>query len=303
MRRPVIIGLVLSLTSAASPDVSLAADQSPASSSPTRVGPSARDYRDAVEHPDDDDVFARLLSRLPTFEVRQDGALRRYYIWEGDLPLSRTEIRAILYARSTGGTKVAADAELTVHTVGGVEQFWATDNRKLTYAVDRASFGGDERLYRLAVASMRQAAADWVGACTTCRLRIDHVEAQDAAPRPDQVTFVVAFDNKPQSGLIGLAFFPNDPPGKRRLYLFPNYRTTSYDKVGVLRHELGHVLGYRHEQVRGVSGCEGEGNDWRAITPYDSQSAMHYYCGDGGTLTMQLTALDRSGHSKLYGNR
>ena len=43
------------------------------------------------------------------------------------------------------------------------------------------------------------------------------------------------------------------------------------------RHELGHILGFRHEHIRSEanSSCD-EGGAFRAVTDYDQASVMHY---------------------------
>ena len=50
---------------------------------------------------------------------------------------------------------------------------------------------------------------------------------------------------------IAAAFFPTYPPLRRRVLIDPSYFADdlSFDRVGVLRHELGHVLGFRHEHI------------------------------------------------------
>src|SRR5258705_182690 len=51
---------------------------------------------------------------------------------------------------------------------------------------------------------------------------------------------------------IAAAFSPNDPISRRRVVIDPSYFAAqpSFDPIGVLRHELGHVLGFRHEHIR-----------------------------------------------------
>ena len=78
----------------------------------------------------------------------------------------------------------------------------------------------------------------------------------------------------------------------------PNVRT-----VGVFRHELGHILGLRHEHIRAEAGgvCT-EGTSFRALTPYDSSSVMHYpWCNGVTTTDLSITASDTSGARQLYG--
>lgn len=74
----------------------------------------------------------------------------------------------------------------------------------------------------------------------------------------------------------------------------------SFDKTGVLRHELGHVLGYRHEHIGNVPGCNTEGVSWERLTPYTPNSVMHYFCGGAGSFDLSLRDLDKAGHRCLY---
>nr|WP_310523741.1 hypothetical protein [Polymorphobacter sp.] len=285
--RPLLAAVALAALGGAAPDA--AAPQ-------PRL--TAADYRAVFAAPGDDAVFEDFLAKLPTLSVIQQGATRRYYILEGDLPLSRDAVRAMLYAKSQAEQPVNPTAELVVLQVGGIDQFWPTGKRALTYAVERASFP-DAATYQVALAGVRDAATAWTSACPACGLSLTHAVAQDAAPDENAVTFIVTYLPE-DSGLLALAFFPNDPVHKRRLYIFPAWSTTTVDRTGILRHELGHVLGYRHEHIRGIAGCENESGEWRPLTPYDKKSVMHYLCGNAGDAKLRLTQSDIAGHRQLY---
>ena len=73
---------------------------------------------------------------------------------------------------------------------------------------------------------------------------------------------------------------------------------------GVLRHELGHTLGLRHEHVRNpnVNARCFEGTRWRGVTAYDTNSMMHYKSCPGSTNSGDLvvTSLDAAGLAELY---
>ena len=246
-------------------------------------------YRSALETPDSAERVDAWLASLP----RIDG----YYVVEGDLKMTEEQLRASL--RQEHRAPREPSAELSVNLANGVPTWWKTpEARRLSYAVDRRSFP-DVPSHAEVVAAMGKATRDWEEACPECGIRFTHVAAADEAPSPEAVTFVVRYQDA-DSSYVATAFFPNDPPLARTLDLYPGFFRTSYDRVGVLRHELGHVLGYRHAHL-GVPGCIPEGGEWLALTPYDSRSVMHYLCGGGGDPELVITDLDREGHRKLYG--
>ena len=173
-------------------------------------------------------------------------------------------------------------------------------DRVLTYAIDRQSFG--EQRYQTIVDHFLQGSNQWMALCKECGIQFVHQADADAHP-DGETNFVVKYDTKLPKGTIALSFFPSDPLKRRVVRVGPAYFTNqTYDLFGVFRHELGHVLGYRHEHIRN-SGCalDAGGNQWIAITPYDSHSVMHYPCGGGGSTDFQFSDLDISGHLIVYG--
>lgn len=258
-------------------------------------------FEDALANLEDTDALGAYLATLPRFGDD--------YLIDGDLRMTAREIRLLLFAVADSQSDGAGQGhnkqpELIVDK-GGI---WPKGQRDLTYAIDRASLG--ETRYARVVKAMENAAATWVAACQPCDLTITHVAEEDAAPDPDAVTFVVSLV---EMDAAGLAFYPTDPPAERGLFLSPDIFEPDYvyDFEGIFRHEIGHVLGYRHEHARSPAlGCliltrKQERNSWEAIPGFDDvdiASAMHYPCAGMGTKTFELTDLDRAAHKVMYGD-
>ncbi|HZI14477.1 MAG TPA: FG-GAP-like repeat-containing protein [Myxococcus sp.] len=191
---------------------------------------------------------------------------------------------------------------LVVHQSGGVDVAWAgTDRTRLTYCVSQGGFGS---AYGTVVQAMAQAANAWEAVAP---VDFHHMAAQDG--NCNELNHNVVFSVEYTSGQLytASAFFPNFPRSDRRLMVDLYNATHSAPKTltGILRHELGHALGFRHEHTRPESGCI-ENYNWRALTPYDSASVMHYpgyqaNCGGTNTGDYVLTQWDRVGASALYG--
>jgi len=221
------------------------------------------------------------------------------YVLEGDLLMTEQQVRAYVVGKSQAQAPAISSGELLVNIHNGTQDFYKDmTKRNLTYAVDKSSFANPSE-YAKVVNNMRLAGQRWQNLCATCGVRFTYLSQHDASPTHDKVNFIVRFHNV-NGAYIAAAFFPNYAPTRRYVNIDPSYFTTSFDKVGVLRHELGHTLGYRHEHIQDIPGCFREDNNWMPLTPYDPKSVMHYFCGGAGSLTLDITQLDRAGHRRLY---
>ncbi|MEL6548016.1 MAG: pre-peptidase C-terminal domain-containing protein, partial [Myxococcota bacterium] len=118
----------------------------------------------------------------------------------------------------------------------------------------------------------------------------------------------VLFDVRPIDSFgqyLARAFFPNASRTARNILVDGSTFDVSepLTLTGILRHELGHVLGFRHEHTRPEAGTCFEDNNWRDLTPYDSNSVMHYpQCNGTGDFSLEITGLDAQGVVALYGS-
>jgi hypothetical protein len=147
---------------------------------------------------------------------------------------------------------------------------------------------------------MDSAAADWR---SSANINLVHDGSQDGACDAGNPNVTFDVGRVCSGAFLARSFFPSSPRSSRNILI----DCTSFDVItpftltGVLRHEIGHTIGFRHEHTRPESGTCFEDNNWRALTAYDSSSVMHYpQCNgtNGGDLV--LTGLDRAGASSVY---
>jgi len=229
------------------------------------------------------------------------------WIMNGDELVETEEGLHALYDRYLWSVSEAEDREAGIGTVEqpsivnqvqGRDDKWSSSQaQNLTYCVSSSSFGSR---YAAVVSAMNNATAAWEGAG---RLNFVHVSAQDGNcnSRNNNVLFNVRQVSTSQ--YLARAFFPSSSRrGREILISVSSFGNISpWTLTGVLRHELGHTIGLRHEHTRPESGVCFEDNNWRALTAYDAKSVMHYpQCNGTQTGDLTLTTLDRQGASSLY---
>jgi len=190
------------------------------------------------------------------------------------------------------------EESLIVNLVSGRDDKWGSSQQNnITYCVSQSSFGSR---YSAVVTAMANAAAAWHA---TANITFVHVSSQDGNcnRRNNNVVFDVV--QTQQSSFLARSFFPSSSRRSREVLIsFTSFGNISpWTLTGVLRHELGHTLGFRHEHTRPESGTCFEDNNWRALTAYDSSSVMHYpQCNGTQNGDLVLTNLDKTGAHALY---
>jgi hypothetical protein len=241
-----------------------------------------------------------------------------YFVLEGDLLLDHDELELYVLqqevrakAREVGLTPAEQSGRedaLVVVAPGGRIVRWRP-GKVLTYTVLRDSFPSQAD-YDLAVDCTAQATQAWMDVCgIEFRHLSQHDGHADVSASPDQISADLVFTVRyidAGGQFIAAAFFPTYPPARRRVLIDPSFYADDliFDRVGVLRHELGHTLGFRHEHIRSEAppACPDEPTyDTLDLTAYDPQSVMHYFCGEVGSRELAITELDRAGAQKVYG--
>jgi len=220
-------------------------------------------------------------------ELKDDEALRLY--WEQTRP---------------------PQGALALSTMGGADNKWSdTQKLELTYCISNTGPAGftDPVEYEKVKTSM-EAATDR-GWEMFADINFVHKPDQDATCNNTNMN--VLFDVSREMGQMYLAraFFP--PPGdmgagraQANVLIDQSAFQEPWPLQNILGHELGHVLGFRHEHVRpeaNAGDCGEVDNDFKPLTPYDSASIMHYPQCNGTSQDLAFTAIDKMGAEVAYG--
>lgn len=246
-----------------------------------------------------DRAYEEAIRSLPSITVNG----KKRFVIDGDVLVSAKEGKELLGRRNKSLAELESEIEksgaapteeLAVAVHEGAWSLWPETTTVLSYRILPEGFS-TQQLANLR-AAVAEAASDWNDACPECRIRFD--EAEDS----EDPLFTIEHFNT--SLFYAAAFFPHDPVSERHLFVAPVFFTQqTFDRSGIIRHEFGHVLGYRHEHIRhpSLQDCKYEDGQWHGLTAVDPLSVMHYICGDDGDPELKLTELDVIGHRGVYG--
>ncbi|WP_430790202.1 matrixin family metalloprotease [Actinoplanes sp. G11-F43] len=226
---------------------------------------------------------------------------------EGDVGLTEQNVLSYAARRIEIAEALQADPDAEKQGLLGIERDGRTlrwrPGKTLTYVVWRPSFPNDQE-YRAVVDGMASAVSDWQ---SICGIRFEHVAAKDTDEglKLGDVTFPVLR----QAGggtTVAMAFFPDEPLDRRVVWAFDGFFDTDgpFSPVGVMRHELGHTLGFRHEHIRPETPEDFAPENMDHVielTGYDPRSVMHYLGRNVGDPQLRFTESDRIGARLVYG--
>ena len=238
---------------------------------------------------------------VPTFQefaattYQDEGGV---YVVNGDEPEGSMGGLRQFYDSMVAGPRHVDEDSLIVNRVNGQDDKWsATQAVNLTYCVS-TKFGSD---YTRVVQAMAAGLGQWEAASS--KVNYTHLSQYDSSCTTRNSSVVFSVEPTKTQQYIARAFFPSTSKSSRNILVNATslYNSGSWTPSNIMAHELGHTLGFRHEHTRPEAGTCFEDNNWRALTPYDSASIMHYPQCNGTSDDLSMTDQDRAGVRALYG--
>lgn len=175
----------------------------------------------------------------------------------------------------------------------GVQDLWGPDEAQtLSFCVSEKFRSAYEHVMSISV----KAAKEWMN---HANVNFNIAEDMSCESNPREVLFRVVPTSR-RVKFKARAFFP----GSERRIIQINRRFINISEPELLKlmlHELGHVLGFRHEHIHPEAGedCP-EIGEFEPLTDYDPRSIMHYPICGRGLNNFVLSDLDKVGARIAY---
>ena len=242
--------------------------------------------------------------RVPSFGEFQASTFRDVagqYVVNGDETIGSTKMLRDYYDEMIASYQAGdgPSAELIINRIYGVDDKWsATTACNLTYCVSN-NFGTQKANI---VNAMANGAYQWEAASSG--VNFIYVPSADSNCRTTNNAVLFSVEPTYTNQYIARAFFPSSSDSQRNVLVNAAslMNSGSWSPGNIMAHELGHTLGFRHEHTRPEAGTCFENNSWRALTPYDANSIMHYPTCNGGQNAMTFASSDAAGCRALYGS-
>jgi serralysin len=258
---------------------------------------SAEGGVDAVAH---DVTFDEFVASLPVDE--ETGA----FVLEDDILVYERSELTDYYAAQLFGTALTLD-----ETSAGVDnKYSVAQATQLTYCVSD-SFGTNKEVVRdtFAAAAQEWMDATKIAASDSPTVRFRYLSAEDRNCVPGNINVFFNVSPSTSSKFDAASFLPHYSRGKRQMLITSRAMTPYKERtfLGVLRHEIGHILGFKHEHInKSATPCPETDTAWRPLTEYDLPSVMHYrnirsgFCKNSAAVDYVLTTLDNAGVRCAY---